>query len=428
MKVLAVLLSLISLCSAEFYNSAIPAGYRVASVADWDNLYRALQTFFAEHPDQVPKFVRMAFHDVANFKGDATSTGGRGCILYDFYAGMTMNRGLMDTRETLIGNLFLFWDVQKISYGWGDAIQLAGKAAIETAFPCTVMQWGFGRGVCDGREKEAAPSHMVSSLAQLNPFLTRYNMTAAEMAVLITGSHGIANSQNFFSDTFVSSFTFAFIDSGIEYISRTLNKPEPWTFFVTWFGLDANQFGVDKDQHLSHDPNRQGTTQFLTRGTIGRFPSDMMFFPSQVLRSVPVLNTIPNATVDPLDQTPLKAIENLLQWYLTVHPANWEYDFITVYSKMMRLGTDGYTITNRNASAIATACLLASRKDIGYLVPNRQLVASTHLGVTNIPRDYQLTFSITPRATTAAVTNILHGSAVIEFNGRPTIQLMLLRL
>jgi hypothetical protein len=422
MKLLAVLLSLISLCSAEFYDIryAIPTGYRAASVADWDNLYLALQVFFVDHPDEIPKFVRMAFHDVANFGADATSTGGRGCILYDFYANMSMNRGLMNTRNTLIGNLYLFWDVDKISYGWGDAIQLAGKAAIETAFPCTVMQWGYGRGVCDGREKEGGPGPLIQSTPQLNPFLTRYGMTATEMAILLTGSHGLANGQNFFADTGINSFTMAFIDSGIDFISRTVNKPEPWVFFFTWFGLDLASFPFDPNFDPAH-----GDVPFITRGTLGRFNSDMMFFPSQVARSVPVLFTVPNATTDAADRTPLTNIENRLRWYLTQDPKVWENDFGFVYNKMMRIGTAGYTITNRNSSGILAICNSLPRKDIGYLVPNRQLVASTHLGRTNIPRDYKLTFSVTPRATAATVTNILHGSSVIEFNGRPTTQLII---
>jgi hypothetical protein len=108
MMILGIFVYLISFSSAEFYDIryAMPKGYRTANATDWDSLYLGLQVFFHDHPDQIPKFVRMAFHDVANFKADATSTGGRGCIMYDFYANMSMNRGLMDTRNTLIGNLF----------------------------------------------------------------------------------------------------------------------------------------------------------------------------------------------------------------------------------------------------------------------------------------------------------------------------------
>jgi len=236
------------------------------------------------------------------------------------------------------------------------------------------------------------------------------------MAILLTGSHGLANGQNFFADTGINSFTMAFIDSGIDFISRTVNKPEPWVFFFTWFGLDLASFPFDPNFDPAH-----GDVPFITRGTLGRFNSDMMFFPSQVRRSVPVLFTVPNATVDGASNT----IETRLRGYMSKDPKVWENDFGVVYNKMMRIGTAGYTITNRNTSGILDFCNSLPRKDIGYLVPNRQLVASTHLGRTNIPRDYKLTFSVTPRATTASVTNILHGSSVIEFNGRPTIQLII---
>jgi hypothetical protein len=417
MRVLAVLLSLLSLCSAEFYDIRypIPPGYRVANTTDWDNLYLSLLIFFQDHPDLIPKYVRMAFHDVANFKADATSTGGRGCILYDFYANMTMNRGLMSHRNTLIGNMFLFWDVYKISYGWGDAVQLAGKAALETAFPCIAIEWGYGRPVCDGREKEGGPGPLIRSSADLNPFLNRYGMTATEMAILLTGSHGVANGQNIFADTGINSFTMAFIDSGIDFIARTVNKPEPWVFFFTWFGLDLVSFPFDPNFDPAH-----GDVPFITRGTLGRFNSDMMFFPSQVARSIPVLFTIPNASTDAADVGPLSAIETRLRGYLTKHPAHWEMDFVNVYNKMSRIGTAGYTITSRYPTGVYTSCTIA-RLDVAYLGPNRQLVTGAHLGRMNIPRDYKMTFSITAKGTTATVTNILHATAVILFDGRPTI-------
>jgi hypothetical protein len=414
MKFLALLFSLFSICSAEFYDIRypIPQGYRVANATEWTQLYHALRIYFAEDPAAIPKFVRMAFHDVANFKADATSTGGRGCILYDFYANMSMNRGLMETRNVLLGNMIVYWSVNKVSFGWGDAIQLAGKAAIETAFPCISIAWSYGRAVCDGREKEGAPGPLMLNLASLNPFLTRYGMTATEMAILTSGAHGLAQAQNHFANSGINSFTEAFINSGIDWVAQTVRKPEPWVFFFTWFGLDLASFPFDPNFDPAH-----GDVPFITRGTLGRFNTDMMFFPSQISRSIPVLFTIPNATTDAADLAPLSAIETKLRNYMTRDPSVWETDFINAYVKMVLLGTAGRTMYPVYLSGIYPQCA-GARKDLGHLTADRQLVANTHLGRITVPVNYTVTFSITPKGTTPYISNILHLTGVFLYNGR----------
>jgi hypothetical protein len=417
MKLLALLFSLLSVCSAEFYDIRypIPAGYRVANAAEWKNLYDNLRLAFIQNPQVIPKYVRMAFHDVANFKADPTSTGGRGCILYDFYAKMSMNRGLTPTRNELLMNLERYWLQNKVSFGWGDAVQLAGKAAIEMAFPCISIAWSFGRTVCDGREKEGGPGPLIMSLAALNPFLTRYSMTVNEMAVLVSGTHGIAQAQNIFQDTGINSFTEAFINSGIDWIRATVTKPTPWTFFFTWFGLDLASFPFDPNFNPAH-----GDVPFITRGTLGRFNSDMMFFPAQIRRSVPVLFTVPNATVDPADNVPLQQVESKLNSYLTQSPSVWETDFINAYVKMVLLGTAGTPLTPLFASGILPQCG-GPRRELGHLIAERQLVANTQFGIVAIPPNYVLSFSITPRGTTPSNSNILHFTGVFLYNSSFTI-------
>ena len=361
----------------------------------------------------------MAFHDVANFGADATSTGGRGCILFDFWANMSMNRGLMETRNVLLYNMYVFWVNHKISFGWGDAVQLAGKAAMESAFPCISIAFSSGRAPCDGREKEGGPGPLIRSLQQLNPFLTRYNLTLTEMAVLTSGSHGLANAQNHFANSGINSFHFAFINSGIEWISRTLNKPEPWVFFFTWFGLDLAAFPFDPNFDPAH-----GDVPFITRGTIGRFPSDMMFFPSQITRAIPVLFTIPNATIDDVDLAPLSAIETNLKNFQTQSPTIWETELLNAYNKMINIGFVDRTKYPIYTSGIYPQCNVAGRKDLNYIISERQLVANTFLGKTSIPHNYSVTFEITPKSNVAQESSILHLTGVILTNFRLLVLLL----
>jgi hypothetical protein len=255
-------------------------------------------------------------------------------------------------------------------------------------------------------------------LAQLNPFLARYGLSATEMALLITGGHGIAGTENHFANSGINSFTSAFISSGIDYISVSVNKPSPWIFFDTWFGLKLDSF--PQDPHF--DPEH-GNVIFQTRDTIGRFNTDLMFFPSEVIRSEPVVHGFPNATVEPADNAQLSAIETKLRSYLKNHPALWELDFVKAYNKMSRIGTEGYTITDRNLVgwSVSPSCQYVGRKDIGFLTKShlglkenslKQLVKGSDFGRISIPRDYSFTFSVTPIAVSSSLTNILHATAV----------------
>ena len=93
----------------------------------------------------------------------------------------------------------------------GDVISLAGKVAVETAYPGIVVKWRFGRAACNfdaAVTKQLAPGPAIKAIAEMQPFLDRYTLTANEMALLTSGAHAIANAQNFNTDTGIFSFDY----------------------------------------------------------------------------------------------------------------------------------------------------------------------------------------------------------------------------
>ena len=71
------------------------------TLTDFQNLYTALSNKFV-NPQNIPKYVRMSFHDLLNFDSSTGSTGARGCILDDHrVANFAENNGLGDFANSL---------------------------------------------------------------------------------------------------------------------------------------------------------------------------------------------------------------------------------------------------------------------------------------------------------------------------------------
>ncbi len=71
------------------------------ALKDFQNLYTALSTKFVTRQN-IPKYVRMSFHDLLNFDSSTGSTGARGCILDDQrVAKFKENNGLGDFAKSL---------------------------------------------------------------------------------------------------------------------------------------------------------------------------------------------------------------------------------------------------------------------------------------------------------------------------------------
>jgi hypothetical protein len=104
-----------------------------------------------------------------------------------------------------------------------DIVSLAGKVAVEKAFPCIKIKWSFGRKPCTGNEKELGPSAFIETLAGMRPFLKRYGLSANEMATLTCGAHGIAGAVNTKKETGISNFKLATVSSGVDFISKIAN-------------------------------------------------------------------------------------------------------------------------------------------------------------------------------------------------------------
>jgi hypothetical protein len=70
------------------------------TLIDFQKLYAALSDKFV-NPQNIPKYVRMSFHDLLNYNG-AGSTGAQGCIIDDQrVANFAENRGLGDFAKAL---------------------------------------------------------------------------------------------------------------------------------------------------------------------------------------------------------------------------------------------------------------------------------------------------------------------------------------
>ena len=131
-------------------------------------------------------------------------------------------------------------------------------------------------------------------------------MTPTEMAILTNGAHGIANAINNGRTSGIFSFKFATKSSGTDFIRSCANNQ--WHFFGNWFGTGADVF---------------------SGSGIGRFVSDMMFFPTTLKKlanpSIPVDNSIQMASVEKT----LLGLTNL----------GFNKNFAAVYAKMLRRGT-----------------------------------------------------------------------------------------
>jgi hypothetical protein len=116
-----------------------------------------------------------------------------------------------------------------------DIVSLAGKVAVEKAFPCLKIEWSYGRKPCTGKEKELGPNAFIETLAGMQPFLKRYGLSAIEMATLTCGAHGIAGALNREKTSNISDFYLARVSSGVNFIDKTANIK--WIREDDWYEL-----------------------------------------------------------------------------------------------------------------------------------------------------------------------------------------------
>jgi hypothetical protein len=199
-----------------------------------------------------------------------------------------------------------------VKFTFGDVISIAGKVAIEMAFPCVRPAWGGGRQMCNAEGiSSTGPLGSIDSREKLQPFLNRYGMTDREMAVLTIGSHAVKNSA-------FNPWIFNGENSGPKFINTTVNTE--WT-------VDRN--GVRPDQGtafliLLTDNDRRGA----------RLSSDLLFFPQKL------------ADLGVLGDNSFASLEDELK---ALGEDDFDSEFEKVYAKMLRIGTSnlGPTIANR---------------------------------------------------------------------------------
>jgi hypothetical protein len=192
-----------------------------------------------------------------------------------------------------------------------DIVSLAGKVAVEKAFPCIKIKWSFGRKPCAGLEKESGPGPLINSLAGMRPFLQRYGLSATEMGTLTCGAHGIAGSLNTKENSDIHDFQLATVSSGVEFIKKSKNQE--WRL---------------KHKNWYEDRSSSGSQK------LGRFFTDLLFFPT-TLRKVKDIGKVD-------ESAELKQVERTLLGY---NDASFNKAFGAVFAKMLLIGTQGTTLT-----------------------------------------------------------------------------------
>ena len=199
-----------------------------------------------------------------------------------------------------------------IHFSFVDIVSLAGKVAVEKAFPCIKIKWSFGRKPCiTGKEQELGPSALINTLANMKPFLTRYGLSSTEMATLTCGAHGVAGSLNTKKNSDIHDFRFATVSSGVAFIRESITRV--WRLkHKNWYE-DSNSSGSPKP---------------------GRFFTDLLFLPT-TLRKVKDIGNVDQSAE-------LKQVEKTL---LAYNDASFNKAFGDVFAKMLLIGTQGTTLT-----------------------------------------------------------------------------------
>ena len=287
--------------------------YGQATNQDFGRLKSSLKEFIATNgadPSRnVPLLVRLSFHDLSMIDGN-NGMGPQGCLLQKPIQDIGENAGLAPIASEL--SAFVKQKFPNTPFSTGDVISLAGKVAVETAFPCVQIRWGYGRSDCKISRPGAIPPGNLTKIAQLKPFLNRYGLTSNEMAVLIAGAHGIKNAKATSQNSGFGTQIFAAVNSGQNWIDLTFKLP--------WLANSAGFF--------ANDP-------FPLSPPIMRMPIDMLFFPTVAKKSSSFNNNNVGA-----DDPEARPVEEFLKTFVGdgVDRSNFDQEFARVYSKMLQIG------------------------------------------------------------------------------------------
>ena len=282
--------------------ASAPAGNQ-----DFVRLQSSLKQFIQSHGDgptrNIPLLVRASFHDLAALDG-ANGLGPQGCLLNKQIQDIKENAGLNPIMQQL--SAFVATSFPSTSFAFGDVVSLAGKVAVETAYPCMQIKWSFGRKSCSITGAPGAiPAGNITHLSELQPFLKRYGLSAEEMAILIAGAHGINGAKATTQNSGFGTQIFAGKNSGQNWIDLTFKLP--------WLATPSGFF--------ANDP-------FPLSPPIMRLPIDMLFFPTVSRKN------------DGVVDTQSQPVETFLQSFTKQDRSVFDQEFAKVYAKMLEIGTD----------------------------------------------------------------------------------------
>ena len=277
--------------------------------------YQALQesirrfVYSGQGPSRnAPLLVRSSFHDLSMFDG-SNGMGPNGCLLDKTIQQVDGHQGLSTIIEGL--NAHVLKEFPGIQFPFGDVISMAGKVAVESAYPCMQIKWAFGRAECKPTRPGSVPPGELATTAAIAPFLNRYGLSPTEMSILLAGSHGMqgARASTANSGYGGGTMTFANTNSGKDWIVKTFSS---WTM----------------------TRSSAGKIQFTNRvENLVRMPIDLLWFPS-VAEKVQTIS-------DPIG----RSVENTMKSFTSQDRSSFDQQFAQVYSKMLMVGVENTLTT-----------------------------------------------------------------------------------
>ena len=276
---------------------------------DYQKLKVSLQDFMYSNSQgvtrTVPLLVRLSFHDLANM--DRTNgMGSTGCIQKKSIQEFKGNEGLTDIVNQLTARVVR--DFPTIAFPFGDVVSMAGKVAVETAYPCLQIPWEFGRGLCNEKNPGEVPEGDLDTAIGFDPFLRRYNITPTEMGILFAGGHGINGARATVTNSKFGTGIFANTNDGKDWIVQTLRP-----------GFTKSNSTANKVQYK--------------RAGLLRMPTDMFWFPDAYKAAGGVAD--PN----------IKNLTIKLTEFTTQDRNIFDQEFGKAYAKMLRVGALNVTLT-----------------------------------------------------------------------------------
>jgi hypothetical protein len=285
---------------------------RKPNMADYRILYDVLLEESEKSSDNIPHWARSSFHDLANFDPATGQGGPHGCMRDDPVRSMAQNEQLDGTIRKL--NRLVNEKLPGIAFPFGDVISMAGKVAIEKAFPDIrrdyPIKWRPGRPPC-GKEIESGPGGGIQTYREFAPFFKRYSFTPREMAILLAGTHGLKDGVVHIGK---SERPWTTRNSGREFVLDSLNK-------FWWY-----------DNKLELET--AGIPHVFTSGSLIRLPVDMVFFPTSVSKTIGKPSNL-------VSDKAFLPVENDLRNLVRQNESVFNREFSKIFSKMLESGVNG---------------------------------------------------------------------------------------